>query len=170
MKSRYCLGRKLETLGRTFEILAGHSTGHWESRPNLRNLGWAFEILPGRSKSRLDLGNLGWTFKRLAQRSKSWPDLRKNENEKLDFEARKRASRFFRWSKIHVLNMNIKIPGSKIPSIIEKRRKMMKNILQSLVKIIKSLEIDVQKPLFFIWFFISDVQKCLLLIRFFAWF
>ena len=42
-----------------------------------------------------------------------------NENEKMDFEAQKRASRISRWSKSDVLNMNINIPGSKVSNIIQ---------------------------------------------------
>ena len=65
---------------------------HWESRPDVGNLGRTFGISAGRSKSRPDVRNLGRTFEILAGPSKSLPGIRTNEDEQLPFGAQKLAS------------------------------------------------------------------------------
>ena len=61
---------------------------------------------------------------------------KRNEECKLELGGKKRASSIFCWRKIHVLNTNFNMPGSKIWNIIEKRPKIAKHIfLKSLEKL-----------------------------------
>ena len=114
-----------------------------EFQPNVRDSSWTFEI-PGegsrfrsnvrnfrryfhmveRSRFQPNVRNFSRLFEIPVERSKFRPDVWKNENERLEFEAQKRAYRIYRRSKIHVLNKNINIPGSKILS--ENSPKMQK--------------------------------------------
>ena len=57
--------------------------------------------------------------------------------------------------------MSIHIPGSKVSQHIKERPKRTENIFRIFKRFIKPLQIEIQKSLFFLWFFISHVQNSL---------
>ena len=68
-----------------------------------------------------------------------WSNVRKKWKSKIEFEAQKRASRTFRWSKMNLLNMNFNMQGSKILSIVRRLPKMS-NIFQFFPKFYKRMK------------------------------
>ena len=80
-------------------------------------------------RSRLDVRNPGRTFEILAGRSKSWPDIRKHENNNLEFGAQKQASRMSCWSKVDLSDMHIHVPVPNNWKNIQRRPTMSKHII-----------------------------------------
>ena len=76
----------------------------WTENIELRILNWIFwmTLLILRQSNHVSQDNL-----------KIDEVYKKNEKWNMEFEAQKRASRFFRWSKLDILNVNINILGSK---------------------------------------------------------
>ena len=89
-------------------------------------------------------------------------------NLKICVWGQKRAFWFFLWSQIDLLDMNIHIPASKRSDIIKKLPRVANNILHFFRIDLQSFCNLEQKIIFFVSFFIYNVQKSVFLIRFFG--